>query len=589
MNSLRLVRAYIQGSTSFSKGGIKELRRQDRLWVLPLALLGVAVGGVSFMGMLLANYQSLFALGLSAGNPELVVFAALLAAWILQFVLGIPLVLAVLFFSKDNTLLMTLPVRPMDIVLSKALYIMGILLPMQLFFFLPGVIIYAQGMEAVAAAGGVGITSWPLFWGSTLLYGLAGPLVPMALAMLAVSLLIRLVNITRHKTAVELMGLFLTLVTIIGMQLLLTRSMTGGDGEVADPQALAGLARILTDNLYSALPPITWAARGFSAPLSFLSGLLFIAGVSAGGLFLVQALYLRSLSRHREGGGGRRIQPTEPPALESHSPGTGPGKNTSPWEHGAAPSGSAILRPRSPVTALVSREWKVLSSQSTFLFEGMAQVAIFPLMLLILGITMPADFLEMIPQMGIDPGLLNLILFGAIILMLCLNSVAPTSLSREGRLFALNTILPVQANHQVLAKLLFHYILFLPALVLDLILAVILLGMQPLSLFWALPGGLGLVTLFFSLGLSLDLRRPLLTWTNPQQAMKQNMNVLLAMGLDVLILGIVAAILYGLYSLGVSWILIGVILSLLSLAAGAGSYLWVSHAARGRYSDEVAA
>ena len=44
----------------------------------------------------------------------------------------------------------------------------------------------------------------------------------------------------------------------------------------------------------------------------------------------------------------------------------------------------------------------------------------------------------------------------------------------------------------------------------------------------------------------IDLARPLLDWTNPQKAIKQNLNVLLAMFADA---GIVAAVYFGIRSL----------------------------------------
>ena len=34
------------------------------------------------------------------------------------------------------------------------------------------------------------------------------------------------------------------------------------------------------------------------------------------------------------------------------------------------------------------------------------------------------------------------------------------------------------------------------------------------------------------MNMAVDLARPLLTWTNPQRAIKQNLNVVLAMALD---------------------------------------------------------
>ncbi len=45
-----------------------------------------------------------------------------------------------------------------------------------------------------------------------------------------------------------------------------------------------------------------------------------------------------------------------------------------------------------------------------------------------------------------------------------------------------------------------------------------------------LPGGLAFQVVGFAAGMFLDLKRPLLKWTHPQQAMKNNTNALGAMG-----------------------------------------------------------
>ena len=54
----------------------------------------------------------------------------------------------------------------------------------------------------------------------------------------------------------------------------------------------------------------------------------------------------------------------------------------------------------------------------------------------------------------------------------------------------------------------------------------------------AIAAGLALVAavLLTAVGMIIDLARPLLDWTNPQKAIKQNLNVLLAMFADAGIL-----------------------------------------------------
>ena len=64
----------------------------------------------------------------------------------------------------------------------------------------------------------------------------------------------------------------------------------------------------------------------------------------------------------------------------------------------------------------------------------------------------------------------------------------------------------------------------------------------------AVACGLALVAtaLLTSVGMMIDLARPLLDWTNPQKAIKQNLNVLLAMFANA---GILAAAFFGVKAL----------------------------------------
>ena len=64
----------------------------------------------------------------------------------------------------------------------------------------------------------------------------------------------------------------------------------------------------------------------------------------------------------------------------------------------------------------------------------------------------------------------------------------------------------------------------------------------------AAAAGLALVAgvLLTAVGMIIDLARPLLDWTNPQKAIKQNLNVLLAMLADI---GILTAVFFGVKAL----------------------------------------
>ncbi|HSL93038.1 MAG TPA: hypothetical protein VK905_00365, partial [Bacillota bacterium] len=110
-----------------------------------------------------------------------------------------------------------------------------------------------------------------------------------------------------------------------------------------------------------------------------------------------------------------------------------------------------------------------------------------------------------------------------------LNTLASTSLSREGKQLWISRSLPVPAEYQVTAKLAHAGI---GALIAGIpVAAVYAMVMTPGIEYVAAGLVLGLV---FSatpqiLGLLFDMWRPLLTWTNPQHAVKNNLNAVLPM------------------------------------------------------------
>lgn len=119
-----------------------------------------------------------------------------------------------------------------------------------------------------------------------------------------------------------------------------------------------------------------------------------------------------------------------------------------------------------------------------------------------------------------------------------LNCVGVTTFSREGSNFWIMRTLPIKAVDQILGRLLASlFIQVIGALVLIIsIFFVIKLDIIGIALIFLL--GLLASTPMTLLGMIIDIMRPMLNWTNPQQAMKQNFNVLIGMGLATIYGGV---------------------------------------------------
>jgi ABC-2 type transport system permease protein len=282
------------------------------------------------------------------------------------------------------------------------------------------------------------------------------------------------------------------------------------------PQALAGFTDVYA-SIERALPPVAWAAKGFvvgSGPVPLLLSLLLTAALFAIALVLAPVNFLHDVMERRELGRVRKRA-----------------------------TGSAFIAarsaPRSAVRRLMGREWSVLVSNSTFIFQAVAELLVLPLILVVYGFIIPKQYLSMAMQFISAMPVLSLAAMGVLVLMTSLTTVSSTSLSREGHGMALSLSLPVPGRAQVKAKLYFHVLFFSSAYLVDLAIVWILFRFPLVSLWFMVPGGIALQIVAFIVGISFDLRRPLLNWTHPQQAMKNNSNAMSGIGISTAIVVVI--------------------------------------------------
>jgi ABC-2 type transport system permease protein len=508
MKTAALARATLRGTTWISTDGLRELARRDQLWVLPLAALGVLVGLGVVEFMIVGTYRSFLQAGISLGHPELLFFYALLGSWAFLFITAIPLALSVLYYSSDLRMLLTLPVRPSSIVGAKLLLLYLYCLPVNLVLFVPALWLSVAALGAPASLVISGLVSL-----------IISPLLPLSLATLLVLLLMKLVNLSRFRVALEVAGMALGVVLVIGMQVVLSRTTIAAvsGGSSVGTAGLAGMYDALT----RALPPIAWAARGFAAgsgPVPVLLSLALTAACFAAAMLLAPVNFMRDVMERREAGLKRKDR-----------------------KGGSAALIRTESEPRGVVRGLVGREWAILSSNSTFIFEAVGELLILPLLLGIYGLIIPKQFLgTAVTAISTSP-VLGLAAMGVLVLMTSLTTVSSTSLSREGARMALSLTMPVPGRVQLQAKLYFHLLFFASAYLADLAIVWVLFRFPLVSLLYMIPGGLALQVLGFATSIFFDLKRPFLKWTHPQQAMKNNINAMTGIGGTVGIVALIAA------------------------------------------------
>ncbi|RKX82114.1 MAG: hypothetical protein DRP57_10565 [Spirochaetes bacterium] len=524
-----LVKGIILGTTRFSRGGMKDMFKKGRRWVFLLAVLGTAVGLASVLVMLYFLYEKLYLTGLALRTPQLVIFYAFLISWLMIFVLGIPIILSVLYYSSDTQFLLPLPLKPLVIVSAKTAIVYFYMLILNFIIIAPALFIYTRGGLAFLRSGsglatglsiGAGMSSG---FGAGLGYGVGlaaawlssiifGPLIPLSIAALFVLLISRVINVSRYKTAFEVAGMLLSLVLILGFQGFLSRAMSGTGGgrffsQLSDIPDIYG-------SLAGTIPPVRWFAEGFTdngrlmlAAVVLISSALIVVTV-----LLVQLSYTKDFTKRTEAQGKQRARGQRKGQIET----------------------KVHLHGNGLILSLLKKEWAILISNSTFIFEAFGETFVFPLIIVIFKYISPNNVISLINLYISRSKASGLLVFGFLALFMGINGVSSTSLSREGKSFYLSLSLPVSGKTQISAKWLFHIILFYPAYLIDVVLVYVLFNIQTVDLIYIIPGGFAYITISFIINIYFDIKRPQLKWTHPQQAMKQNMNVLAGLSFNVI-------------------------------------------------------
>ena len=123
-----------------------------------------------------------------------------------------------------------------------------------------------------------------------------------------------------------------------------------------------------------------------------------------------------------------------------------------------------------------------------------------------------------------------------------INVTASTALSREGKSFWVSRAIPVPPRRQVYAKFLLSMAAAGAGILLTAAMLVLFLQFSPAQGAVALALGLLAAVPVTCVNMLPDLAKPKLLWTNPYEAVKQNINVLLSMLLAVLLIGAEAAL-----------------------------------------------
>jgi len=547
------------------------VEKKDR-WLVPLVGLAVAGTGPMFYGIVLL-IDNVYLVLKPMGQERALVSFGILAGMILILLFGIYYVIASFYFSRDLEFLIPLPLRPGEVMASKFAVIV-----VNEYLTVAAVVLPVVITVGVMARAGVG------YWVNAVLVYLALPVIPLAIVSLAVVAMMRFVNISRKKDAFILIGSLVLIGLSFLLQVSLGRSSAGaglgsGGGTRASAEAVAAFftsPNSLLSRVGAVFPPAIWATKAITAGWSGegLVNLALLLGVSvalfAGMIVAGEKLFYRGLVGLGETTGKKRRLTRDQMARR-------------------------VSSGRRAFAAIFGREWKIMNRTPIFLLNGVLVSVFLPAIFVIMSTIDPGagaaggggrdggPMALVKAMMAANP--LVVILGSALFMSICggLNGTASSAFSREGHEFWISRIIPVSPREQASAKFAHSYLVGMLGVVTGSIVAAIFFHLKagPLAVAFLLAA-VGGVTLT-AVGMMIDLARPLLDWTNPQKAIKQNLNVVLAMLADI---GILTAAFFGAKALigaglGTSAV-VGIMFAVLAVL-GAVSYVALLRFADARY------
>ncbi len=487
--------------------------------------------------LLVSVLSNIYDIYLNIGQKSMFLLTGILLSQMIVLFFGILYVMSKYYFSSDLNILVPLPLRPKEIVGAKFVSLLVYEYITVLPILLPFIIIYGIKTD-------VNILYW--------LYSLATifsvPIIPLCISSILVMFFMRYTNIGGRKDLLRTIGYIILIIVLIVFQLKL---QSISQRAIFDEDFLYKLitdSTILVRSLGIVFPPSMWAALSLSN-LSDISGLLYILLFVAVSiliffimLFLSDRVFFKGLIGNLEvstSGKGAEVR------LED------------------------FQRSSLPYVAIAMKEIKMLIRTPVYLMNSIGGVIIVPIVMILPFFMGDQESINLLRNLlKNNQQLVNLIGVGFITLLGIVNNVCSTTFSREGKNMWIQRTLPIDPRDQIKGRILSSIIVqtvgiivlygslaYLGALTLE---GIFIIGI--LGILGSIPTG--------EIGMIVDAYRPLLHWDNPQRAMKQNLNVLISMGIGALYIlgiGLLAYKLMDIVNIFVIYIIIALIFILSSL------------------------
>ena len=480
----------------------------------------------------------------------IIVFAAMLST----LFFGLFQCLSTFYFAKDTAQYAALPISGRTLYAARAIQVYLSECILSLLLILPASIL-------LMIRTGFDI----LFLLRVILVALLAPVLPLSIGALLSALLASFSGLWRHRDAITMVGS----IVLVMIQVVVNYSLGQVTGNLADDPEL--MLRFLTgrmdmiDMITGAFPPIRWAAHGLDGNWGELLLFCLVTLASA-------ALVIWLCSRHYIEAALR---------AEEH-----------PVTHHKGSLSKTAFRRHRPVVSLLSREMHEILRSPTYLVNEIMGTIFLPVIMTVgMGFGFASNFdgdlmaaLDEILGANIGIAIPAAILTALVCFMAGMNSVASTSVSREGRHHGIYRNLPVRGSTCLWAKFLSGYIFSIIGIAIVTIVGMI--ALPKFCLIFALTALWSLLMCLIDciIGIIIDVSRPRFHWNTEQEAMKQNFNQVLTMLIGMLIIGLLGFLTYGLFAWGMSEKGYIAVITLLLVILSAALGVWMHFKTSQRYA-----
>lgn len=336
----------------------------------------------------------------------------LLIGSLTTFLMGIYTVLNVFFFAEDMEILMSMPFKMSEIMISKFIVT---LINMYIY---TGIIIAPLIVYGVVSKAGV------LYYLFSIFIILANPILPLALCLIISLIIMRITNLSKHKDMFKTISGTISIILVVVINFFANSSTESVDMTTLLSEnngLIKGISSIFFTNIFGAKTLLySGETKGIlNLLLLIISLVLLIVAL----YYIGDKLYFKSIVGMSETSGKREN------ILEKDKD---------------------FIKEKSPIITLAVKDIKIIFRTPTFFINCVVMLLYFPL---IIGVTfIGADMSRF--EGNISSNMIVSLTMATIIFSIIGGNAATTCLSREGKNIIVSKYIPVSYKTQIKSKIL---------------------------------------------------------------------------------------------------------------------------------------